>query len=366
MFKGLLSSIILYGNRYVRKILERSGMMFLLRMGTTGNSPSFPHLESFERCGTSTVRVLGLNPGPHTLQGTNTYLIGTGPEKILVDTGEHETATKYVSFLLDTIFSETDTRSLCIILLTHRHHDHVGGVRCLLDELLKRGLSLPKVYIRHTEESVDAMKSEGLDTMNIIDGQVFVCEGATLKAIYSPGHCSDHVSFIVQEDRALLCGDCILGISNSLRQSISDICTHHSLAHCCMEGCGSAVFDDLLLLMKSLQRINELFNDVDTSKRLNSLYPGHGPVLRNDSAVAKIEEYVRHRNLREHQILELLEERGTFLSSWEIVQTLYPVQQYSLVLRIAAQVNITHHLVKLHCEDRVIKTWPDQWAMKSD
>lgn len=80
--------------------------------------PSLPVYEKVsERCH----RILGLNPGSHTLQGTNTWLVGTGRKKILVDTGEDITSEDYVSLLVDTVFPATNTTELQAILLTHGH-----------------------------------------------------------------------------------------------------------------------------------------------------------------------------------------------------------------------------------------------------
>jgi glyoxylase-like metal-dependent hydrolase (beta-lactamase superfamily II) len=59
--------------------------------------------------------------------GTNTWLIGKGKRKILIDAGEDITARKYVDFLLNTIFPATNTMELSLILLTHGHGDHQGN-----------------------------------------------------------------------------------------------------------------------------------------------------------------------------------------------------------------------------------------------
>ena len=164
---------------------------FILGLFNTGKGKipkGLPSLNPFEKVSPITTRILGLNPGVHTLQGTNTYLIGSGRQKILIDTGEKHTAQEYVSYLLDIVFKETTTEGLKAILITHQHHDHIGGITTLLTALQDRGQEQPPIYMRHTDSSIVAMRECGdFQALDIQDGQHFNCEGATLEAMYTPG-----------------------------------------------------------------------------------------------------------------------------------------------------------------------------------
>lgn len=85
-----------------------------------------PPLPLVEKVSDRVTRILGLNPGSHTLQGTNTYLVGKGEEKILIDTGEDITSTSYVDLLFNIALPSSSTRQISRILLTHGHGDHQG------------------------------------------------------------------------------------------------------------------------------------------------------------------------------------------------------------------------------------------------
>jgi Metallo-beta-lactamase superfamily len=180
-------------------ILHAAGRLFFDHKVPKG----LPILTPYEKVSIRCHRISGLNPGSHTLQGTNTYLIGKGQDKILIDTGEDITSSKYVKFLFDSIFSMTDTISISAILLTHGHGDHQGGVISILNECKRRNLTIPKVYkciIRNGH-----FPARGYECDHIEDGQVFKADSdCTIRAVYAPGHTDDHVAFILEVSICLL------------------------------------------------------------------------------------------------------------------------------------------------------------------
>lgn len=88
-------------------------------------------------------------------------------------------------------------------------------------------------------------------------------------------------------------------------------------------------------------------------------------------AIHKIEEYIHHRQEREHQIKALLlivhnhhqdNREATWLSSWEIMKSIYPPLPF--MTQISAQWNVSHHLEKLKTEETIEYRWPDLWRIK--
>ena len=359
--KGLLSIVLndLYGRMRSSVLLRQITRSI---QGKPKVPKNLPHLVDFENVSSRTYRVLGLNPGQHTLQGTNTWLI-TGnetTEHVLIDTGEDYSADAYVSLLFDKVFPLTGTTRLSKILLTHGHGDHQGGVLRILDELKARKmLPLPTIHKRNVLNG--SFPVEGVESTNIADQEIIQVDAVTtLEACYTPGHTDDHVSFVLVEDNALLSGDCVLG-------------------------CGTTVFDDLYEYMKSLERIRKLIVDSNstcgtTYRNINTIYPGHGPVIR-DTALEKIDEYIHHREHREAQIVQFLsrdlnppdtknpltgsvqhhKSHVVYHPSWDIMNSMY--RDLSWVLKISAMHNVAHHLQKLEKEGRVESKWPDLWRI---
>lgn len=153
-------------------------------------APGLPSLPDVQVLSERVCCVLGQNPGPFTLTGTNTYIVGTGRKRILVDSGEG--FPEYIS-VLQSALKSLDCSGFEAILITHHHVDHVGGIKQLQD-------SLGSVPVYKTLSSVPGHNApEGIDVRPLNDGDVIRTEGATLRCIATPGHTDDHASFLLEE-----------------------------------------------------------------------------------------------------------------------------------------------------------------------
>lgn len=267
-------------------------------------------LPAVSRLSPVVVRLLGHNPGPMTLQGTNTYLIGSGSRRLLLDAGEAGVA-QYQHSLAATLASEQC--ALASLVISHWHHDHIGGAAGVVQ-------AQPQVVVHKFPRLEDQL--EGLTISPLEDGQLLEVEGASCRVIHTPGHTTDHVMLYLEQERALFSADCILGE-------------------------GTAVFESLYHYMESLERILQL----DPAPTV--IFPGHGPVVTNP--VEKIKFYIEHRLAREEQIFHCLQTEAVDggIQSMQIVKIVYAKTPENL--HRAAQVNVEHHLEKLKMDGKVSK-----------
>lgn len=87
-----------------------------------------PKQPDIERLSPRVINILAQNPAPYTLNGTNCYLVGTGPRRFLIDTGEEDKGHEECMELLAACMEREGVTGLDAILITHMHGDHFGGV----------------------------------------------------------------------------------------------------------------------------------------------------------------------------------------------------------------------------------------------
>jgi glyoxylase-like metal-dependent hydrolase (beta-lactamase superfamily II) len=256
---------------------------------------------------------LGQNPSAFTGPGTNTYLIGTGRRRLLLDPGEGRES--YLP-VLERALERAGCEGIDAVVLTHGHPDHIGGVRSVLE--------------RHGEVPVWKLAWPGVDERfglplrPLADGARVRTEGATLRALHTPGHAPDHLCFVLEEERALFSGDNVLGVGTTVIPLQSG---------------------DLGDYMASLERML-----AEAPKRI---YPAHGPVI--EDGAGKIREYIDHRLAREAEILAQL--GAAPRAVMDVVRAVYAA--YPPSLHAAAAQSVSHHLRKLEREGRARRQGSD-------
>nr|XP_033335103.1 endoribonuclease LACTB2 [Megalopta genalis] len=276
-------------------------------------------LPTITRLSKQVIRILGCNPGVMTLQGTNTYLVGTGSKRILIDSGEAGTADEYIKVLSQVLKDERATVEHLVI--THWHMDHIGGanaVQNLLNSMSPTGHNTIWKLPRSPEDEGPSKEEIATNWQPLQDKQIVEVEGAKIIVEHTPGHATDHASLLLKDEGILFSGDCILGER-------------------------TAVFEDLQTYIQSLKKILTLKPKV--------IYPGHGSIILDPET--SINFYIEHRLKREAAILDILEKhsKSSTLSEMDIVNHIYT--DTSQIMWEAAAYNVLMHLKKLVKEGKV-------------
>ncbi|WP_319460494.1 MBL fold metallo-hydrolase [Micromonospora sp. RTP1Z1] len=213
------------------------------------------------------------NPGPMTLDGTNTWVLRAAPgaPAVVVDPGpadeEH----------LAAIAGHGPVGS---VLITHGHPDHTDGAPRLAE--LLGGVHVLAADPAHT------IGGEPLTT----SGEHVGGFGLKIRLLPTPGHTGDSVCFLVEHDdeRVVLTGDTILGRGTTV--------VAHPDGH----------LGDYLTSLELLS----------TYRGIPAL-PGHGPALADCGAAADF--YLAHRRARLDQVRAAVADGAT--SAPEVVARVY-------------------------------------------
>lgn len=259
-------------------------------------------------------RITAGNGSVFTGPGTNTYLVGK-EEVTVIDPGpamqEH----------IDVITAAAP--NIKQILVTHTHPDHSPGVR-----LLKENLDIP-AYGMLTNSSKNQDQTFSPERI-LDDGEVFQEEEFSIEVVHTPGHASNHLCFILKEEKLIFTGDHIMN--------------------------GSTVVigppdGNMKQYIQSLEKLK----DYDIEK----IAPGHGELLENPHEVA--DWIINHRLEREKKVFHALQEatKGTPDSLVEKVyddvdSSLFPIAKASLLA----------HLIKLE-EDQLIYSSGEEYFIEN-
>ena len=154
-------------------------------------------------------RVIANNPSPFTLHGTGTYIVGRDRVAI-IDPGPADRTH------IEAILKATQGETITHILVTHTHVDHSLGCVLLQQQTDAKTYAFGKHGLgRARDESDFGADWQFVPDEKLADGQTLESEGWSLTGVFSPGHAANHLSFYLPSERALFCGDAVMGWSTT-------------------------------------------------------------------------------------------------------------------------------------------------------
>lgn len=205
--------------------------------------------------------ILARNAGPATGPGTNTYVIGSRRLGVL-DPGPVD------AMHLEAILRCADGRPIDRIFVTHTHGDHSPGTLALQRRTGAEVIGL-------APPAGSGQDPDFAPTRQYHDGERINCGEFSIRLVHTPGHVSNHLCFLLEEDGLLFTGDHIL------------------------EGTTPVILPPDGSMRQYLQALEAL-----KSLPLQALAPGHGRCM--NAPVQVIDTLLRHRRRREQKVLRVL------------------------------------------------------------
>jgi len=269
---------------------------------------------SVRRLASNLQRLVAPNPSPLTGPGTNTYVVGSGPDYLVVDPGPDDRTH------VDRILAATNGR-ISHVLCTHSHPDHSPGAAALKARTQAVVLGQPAPRDEHQDDSYRPDRT--LD-----DGDLVKVPGAGIRALHTPGHASNHVCLLFEAEGWLLTGDHLMNGSTVV----------------ILPPDGS-----MRLYLESLRRLRTL--------PLTALLPGHGAVMPDP--LGEIDRVIAHRLQRERKLVTGLLQLGGAATLGELVPIVYA--DTPVALHPLARYSLLAHLQKL-VEERRVAQDGERWT----
>ena len=250
-------------------------------------------------------RITAGNASVFTGPGTNTYLIGV-EEITILDPGP--ATDEHIQNILNS------SKNLKQILVTHTHRDHSPGTKLLQNELDIPAYGMITDSTKYQDRDFNPERV-------LCDGDILKGDGYSLEAIHTPGHASNHLCYLLKEEKMIFTGDHI------------------------MQGSTVVIVPPDGHMKSYISSLSKLKN-----YSLEKIAPGHGELMPNPHEVA--EWIIQHRAEREGKVVEALKKTksgdpDSLVSQVyeDVDSSLHPIAKWSL----------ESHLIKLQEEGKVLK-----------